>query len=63
MQVRRDQVDKRGEQTAKGPDQRGNRESQRPVAPATVYQATVIAAATDGLSVRVRAESQLFPTR
>lgn len=56
MQVRRDQVDERGEQAAKGPDQRGNREPQGSVAAAAVYQATAVAAATHGPSVCVRAE-------
>jgi len=63
LQVRRDQVDQRGEQAAEGSDQRGNREPPRSVASAAVHQATVVAVAAHGAGVRVRPESQLLPAR
>lgn len=63
LQVRRDQVDQGGEQTAEGPDQRRDRQPPGPVAPAAVHQTAAVAVAAHGTGVRVRPESQLLSTR
>lgn len=62
-QVRRDQVNQRGEQAPEGLDQRRDRQPPGPVTPAAVHQATVVPVTAHGSGVRVRSKSQLFSAR
>jgi len=63
QQVRRNQVDKRREQTAEGSDKCRDREPTGPVTPTTIDQTTAVTVTAYGPSVRIRPESQLFSTR
>lgn len=63
FQVRREQVNKGGEQAASRPDQLGNRQPEGLATSATVDEAATVTAATDGTRLCVRSQSQLLPAR
>ncbi|OXU19056.1 hypothetical protein TSAR_015760 [Trichomalopsis sarcophagae] len=58
-----EQIDERCEQTAKGPDKRGDREPTRPPAPAAIHEAETITASAYGTRMRLPQEGELLSAR
>ncbi|GFS30984.1 hypothetical protein TNIN_443821 [Trichonephila inaurata madagascariensis] len=63
FQFRCQQIDERSVEAAAGPDQRGDRQSQRPTAPPLVHEAEALPASAHGPRLCVRQKSKLLPTR